>query len=146
MVVLRSHRPGRPLRHPGRAGGARGRAVELAARRLRGCSDTEDIGADQFNWCGKSGSLEVFDPTPDRGNVLRASVIAPAGAGTLALTVAGTKSEIAIGPDATPIELTVPPGRDVVIQFTTDVPALAAPGDSRDLRFRLVFPQVSTGP
>jgi phosphoglycerol transferase len=113
---------------------------------LRGCSGTEGAGTDQFNWCAKSGSIEVIDPTPDSGNVLRASVIAPAGAGTLTLTVAGTKTDLAIGPGPTPIELTVPPGRDVVIQFKTDVPAMAAPGDSRDLRFRLVFPQVSPGP
>ncbi|MDQ1424170.1 MAG: hypothetical protein QOD72_1668, partial [Acidimicrobiaceae bacterium] len=113
---------------------------------LRGCSATEGAGTDEFNWCTKSGGIEVIDPTPDSANVFRATATAPAGAGTLTLTVAGTKLDVAIGPDATPINLTVPPGRDVLIQFKTDVPAVDAPGDSRDLRFKLVFPRVSTGP
>ncbi len=113
---------------------------------LSGCSGTEGAGTDQFNWCGKSGAMQVIDPAPSSGNVLRATVIAPVGPGTLTLTVAGAKSEIAIGPGATPINVTVPVGREVVIRFKTDVLALDAPGDSRDLRFRLVFPHVSSGP
>jgi phosphoglycerol transferase len=112
---------------------------------LQGCSGPEGAGNEQFNWCGTNGSIHVIDPTPDESNyVLRASVIAPGGTGTLRLTVAGRTSQVAIGPRATPISLTLPPSGDIAIEFSTDVPAVIASGDPRDLRFQFVFPHVSS--
>jgi len=117
----------------------------LNAPRLnaKGCSGSEGSGLDQFHWCGQSGSIHIFDPDPNGSpTVFVASVSSPASTGTLKLTVGGSSTDYSIGPEPSSVEVTVPSGQDVIIGFATDVVAVSAPGDGRDLRFRLIYPQV----
>jgi hypothetical protein len=111
---------------------------------LEGCSGWEGTGSDQFSWCSAHGAFTMVDPAPDGRPVeLRATVVAPAGSGTLDVSVGGTTSTIQIGPGATPLVLSVPSGEAVRVAFQANVSAVQAPGDPRDLRFQLIFPQLT---
>lgn len=108
------------------------------------CADAEGAGVGEFNWCGTRGSIRVTDPAPDgRPNVLTAEIEAPGGEGTLYVDVDGLTTEFTIGPSLTTVSFAVPSAEVVTIQLSTDVPRFAAAGDARDLRFRLIFPQVT---
>jgi hypothetical protein len=61
----------------------------------------------------------------------------------LTLTVAGKKTAFAVGPQASPIELTFDADKKVTdIHFDTDVPRIVAI-DARELYFKLIGPSVA---
>lgn len=110
---------------------------------LQGCSGVEGSGKDQFNWCGRVGSIHIVDPRPGRVPYrLTAFVIAPAGPGTLTFDIDGKKTTFAVGAEPTPISVALPAGPEIVANVSIDVAPIIVPGDPRDLRYRLVFAQV----
>ncbi len=124
--------------------------AQLAARRRwlfstpmispnEGCFNWEHSGNDTFFWCGAQGTLlvAVAQPTDQPANV-RLSVTAPAGAGTIQFTSAGTTTNATVGPQAVRIELPVPAGeRYAEISFTATVPPINQPRDPRHLNFQI---------
>jgi phosphoglycerol transferase len=120
-------------------------ADELAATReellgrpvltLPDCSPWEGPFETGQSWCGESGAFRVITLEEPDGRAVSFSVTAPGRIGTLQVSGRGTTQRYEIG--AQPVRIELPPGdeRFTDYSFATDVSAMAAPGDTRDLRF-----------
>jgi hypothetical protein len=114
---------------------------------IEGCPGWDPSKPASFTWCGPRGSIRIADPSVDgRPNTFSASVVAPAGSGTLSLTVGGRRFDFAVGPAPSPISVEVPSASNVVIGFRADVPSVVSPEDTRDLRVQLFVPSVTSSP
>jgi phosphoglycerol transferase len=111
---------------------------------LGGCASTEEAPPDRFQWCGVDVDVSVARSTgPYDPFTYTFDVDAPGGDGELVVDLDGEQHTFAIGPTRTTITLDVPGGEGVDVTMHAEVAAVVAPGDPRDLRFRVIDPQVT---
>lgn len=110
---------------------------------LGGCAGVEGEGEGRFQWCAASVDGSVLTAGTPEPSVLEAEVQAPAGSGVLHVTIDGVTTDVPVGPEVTAIRLELPAAPEVHIEIDAEVPAVVAAGDPRDLRFRLISPDVT---
>lgn len=131
-------------------GSSFGTAQELALRRTKllappplefeSCGPWEWLGSERFTWCGTSGTIRIgAEAAPIPEVSLAATIVAPAGPGTLTLSSVD-RTVVDVGPAPTEIEIEF--SGTLEITFVADVPRVEAPGDDRDLRFQLIDPEI----
>ena len=111
---------------------------------LSGCSGTEGVGEGRFHWCGRKvvgiPARTVGEPV---GFSYTFGVDAPAGNGVLHVNIDGSINDYPIGPAESTVTLYVAAGQHQKIEMKADVPAVVPVStDTRDLRFRIINPQI----
>jgi hypothetical protein len=108
-----------------------------------GCSVQEGTGEAAFTWCGRDGSLLVTSESFPRRVRLTGSARAPVGPATLDLRTPDGPLHLRIGPDPTPIDVTVDLDRRVTsLPFRSDARKVVS-ADARDLYIQLIDMQVA---
>jgi len=107
-----------------------------------GFSVAESDGTHRWRWGGRSATIAIGNDTGAPVTTEFAAGIGTVGGatGTVGITTPEGAQRVAIASDPRPLRVRAligPHGR-IELRFAADAPNVAAPGDARDLRFRLV--------